>query len=207
MPGSIHANAPSVGRNARAPSENRPRRVGPAGPNVRPHSGSFSTRFRSSLDRRRRNFVGNRRRWLAGPHTSRPEKRAFAAHRLTCRHLAVFSVDRGLVFSFGGAAHQHRQDPINLRHLPFLSHPGNRHRRTAVMLVAVMILSGAAGTVYSVYDLARGRGVLVDSLAPESPLQALNAFARVMRSGELAGDESIPSPTSTRRSRNSAGGN
>ena len=46
-------------------------------------------------------------------------------------------------------------------------------RRTAVMLVAIMILSGAAGTVYSVYDLARGRGVLIDSLTPESPLRQL----------------------------------
>ena len=47
-------------------------------------------------------------------------------------------------------------------------------RRTAVLLVAVMILSGAAGTVYSVYDLARGRGILVDFVAPDSPLQALH---------------------------------
>ena len=47
-------------------------------------------------------------------------------------------------------------------------------RRTAVLLVAVMILSGAVGTVYSVYDLARGRGILIESVAPESPLQALH---------------------------------
>lgn len=47
-------------------------------------------------------------------------------------------------------------------------------RRTAVLLVAVMILSGAAGTVYSVYDLARGRGVLIESVAPDSPLQSLH---------------------------------
>src|SRR5882724_12907347 len=47
-------------------------------------------------------------------------------------------------------------------------------RRTAVMLVAVMILSGAAGTVYSVYDLARGRGVLIDSVTAESPLRMLH---------------------------------
>ena len=46
-------------------------------------------------------------------------------------------------------------------------------RRTAVMLVAVMILSGTVGTVYSVYDLARGRGVLIDFVAPESPLRRL----------------------------------
>jgi len=47
-------------------------------------------------------------------------------------------------------------------------------RRTAVLLVAVMILSGAVGTVYSVYDLARGRGILIESVAPESPLQSLH---------------------------------
>ena len=47
-------------------------------------------------------------------------------------------------------------------------------RRTAVLLVAVMILSGTAGTVYSVYDLARGRGVLIESVAPHSPLQSLH---------------------------------
>ncbi len=47
-------------------------------------------------------------------------------------------------------------------------------RRTAVLLVAMMILSAAAGTVYSVYDLARGRGVIVESLAPDSPLRALH---------------------------------
>jgi len=47
-------------------------------------------------------------------------------------------------------------------------------RRTAVLLVALMILSGAAGTVYSVYDLARGRGVLIESVAPDSPLQSLH---------------------------------
>jgi len=47
-------------------------------------------------------------------------------------------------------------------------------RRTAILLVALMILSGAAGTVYSVYDLVRGRGVLIESISPESPLQALH---------------------------------
>jgi hypothetical protein len=50
-------------------------------------------------------------------------------------------------------------------------------RRTAVLLVVVMILSGAAGTVYSVYDLARGRGIVVQSVAPESPLQSLHIRA------------------------------
>jgi hypothetical protein len=47
-------------------------------------------------------------------------------------------------------------------------------RRTAVLLVTVMILSGIAGTLYSVYDLARGRGVLINSVAPDSPLHTVN---------------------------------
>jgi hypothetical protein len=46
-------------------------------------------------------------------------------------------------------------------------------RRTSVMLVAVMILSGVAGTLYSTYDLVRGRGIIVESISPESPLQSL----------------------------------
>lgn len=50
-------------------------------------------------------------------------------------------------------------------------------RKTAVGLVAVMILSGSAGTIYSVFDLARGRGVLIESVAPESPMQALHLRA------------------------------
>ena len=44
--------------------------------------------------------------------------------------------------------------------------------KTAVRLVAIMILSGAVGTLYSVYDLARGRGVLVESVSRDSPLQS-----------------------------------
>lgn len=47
-------------------------------------------------------------------------------------------------------------------------------RRTAVLLVSLMILSGAAGTVYSLYDLLHGRGLVVESLAAESPLRSVN---------------------------------
>lgn len=47
-------------------------------------------------------------------------------------------------------------------------------RRTTVMLVAVMILSGVAGTLYSTYDLVRGRGIIVESISPDSPLQSLH---------------------------------
>ncbi len=42
-------------------------------------------------------------------------------------------------------------------------------RRTAIVLVAVMILSGVTGSLFSVYDLLRGRGVVVESLVPDSP--------------------------------------
>jgi hypothetical protein len=49
-------------------------------------------------------------------------------------------------------------------------------RRTAVLLVSMMILSGAAGTVYSLYDLLHGRGIVVESIAPESPLRSVNVL-------------------------------
>ncbi|MGI8734774.1 MAG: O-antigen ligase family protein [Pyrinomonadaceae bacterium] len=47
-------------------------------------------------------------------------------------------------------------------------------KRTAVLLVCIMILSGVAGTLYSVYDLARGRGVIVESIALDSPLRRVH---------------------------------
>ena len=47
-------------------------------------------------------------------------------------------------------------------------------RRTAVLLVSLMILSGVAGTTYSLYDLLRGRGVVVESIAPASPLRSVD---------------------------------
>ena len=46
-------------------------------------------------------------------------------------------------------------------------------RRTAGLLVSLMILSGVAGTLFSVYDLARGRGVVVESVAPDSPFRRI----------------------------------
>jgi hypothetical protein len=47
-------------------------------------------------------------------------------------------------------------------------------RRTAVLLVALMIFSGVAGTAYSLYDLLHGRGIVVESIAPESPLRSVH---------------------------------
>jgi O-antigen ligase len=50
-------------------------------------------------------------------------------------------------------------------------------RRTAVWLVAVLILSGCVGTGYSAFDLVRGRGVVVESIVPRSPFQQVGIRA------------------------------
>ena len=52
-------------------------------------------------------------------------------------------------------------------------------RRSALVMASVLILSGCVGTIYSAFDLIRGRGVVVESIAPGSPFQ---------RVGILAGD-------------------
>jgi hypothetical protein len=44
-------------------------------------------------------------------------------------------------------------------------------RGNAVFLVCVMILSGVAGSIYSIYDLLRGRGVIVEAVSSDSPLR------------------------------------
>jgi len=44
-------------------------------------------------------------------------------------------------------------------------------RRNAVFLVCIMILSGMAGSIYSIYDLLRGRGVIVEAVSNDSPLR------------------------------------
>jgi len=44
-------------------------------------------------------------------------------------------------------------------------------RRQVLVLVAILILSGCTGTLYSVFDLARGRGVVVESLTEDSPFR------------------------------------
>ncbi len=50
-------------------------------------------------------------------------------------------------------------------------------RRTALTLVAVLILSGCVGTAYSAFDLVRGRGVVIESMAPRSPFQQVGILA------------------------------
>ena len=42
-------------------------------------------------------------------------------------------------------------------------------RRAALALVGVLILSGCVGTGYSAFDLLRGRGVVIESIAARSP--------------------------------------
>lgn len=44
-------------------------------------------------------------------------------------------------------------------------------RRTALLVVALMITSGAAGVVWSVADIARGRGVIIEEMTGDSPFQ------------------------------------
>jgi hypothetical protein len=44
-------------------------------------------------------------------------------------------------------------------------------KRSALLLVALLILSGCAGALYSVFDLLRGRGVVVETIAAGSPFQ------------------------------------
>jgi hypothetical protein len=59
-------------------------------------------------------------------------------------------------------------------------------RRTALCLAGVLILSGCVGTLYSAFDLIRGRGVVVESIAPGSPFQRVGIFAgdTIWRIGE-----------------------
>ena len=43
------------------------------------------------------------------------------------------------------------------------------NRRTSLLLITLLILSGSAGAIYSAFDLLRGRGVVIESMAPDSP--------------------------------------
>ena len=46
-------------------------------------------------------------------------------------------------------------------------------RRSALVLVALLIVSGSAGALYSAFDLLRGRGVVVGSIAAGSPFNQI----------------------------------
>jgi hypothetical protein len=45
------------------------------------------------------------------------------------------------------------------------------NRRTSFLLIGLLIVSASAGALYSAFDLVRGRGVVIESIAPESPFQ------------------------------------
>jgi O-Antigen ligase len=47
-------------------------------------------------------------------------------------------------------------------------------RRMIVMMVCVMFVSGIVGTAYSVFDLVRGRGVIVQTISNDSPLRRVH---------------------------------
>ncbi len=84
-------------------------------------------RFRASLHRGSRNFTGYCRRGLAGPHDLQ-QKGGDSPDGPGSTHRLVFLLDRSLVVAFSGTAHQHRQDSIHLRGIPFLSNAGNRYQ-------------------------------------------------------------------------------
>lgn len=44
-------------------------------------------------------------------------------------------------------------------------------RRRAFVIAALMIASGAAGALWSAFEVARGRGLVVEEIAPDSPLR------------------------------------
>jgi O-Antigen ligase/PDZ domain len=46
-------------------------------------------------------------------------------------------------------------------------------RRSALILAALLIVSASAGALYSAFDLLRGRGVVVESIAPGSPFNQI----------------------------------
>jgi hypothetical protein len=50
-------------------------------------------------------------------------------------------------------------------------------RRSAVAIAVLMIVSGVAGVAASAFDLARGRGVMIEELTPESPFHELQMGA------------------------------
>ncbi|HSK64377.1 MAG TPA: O-antigen ligase family protein [Pyrinomonadaceae bacterium] len=46
-------------------------------------------------------------------------------------------------------------------------------RASALLLVAVLIVSGCVGTAYSAFDLLRGRGVVIESISERSPFRQI----------------------------------
>ncbi len=45
-------------------------------------------------------------------------------------------------------------------------------RRTAILLAGLLLASGCAGVVWSIIETVRGRGVVIETITPDSPLRA-----------------------------------
>ena len=60
-------------------------------------------------------------------------------------------------------------------------------RRAAVLIVVLLFTSGAVGVIWSIVDLTRGRGVMIEELSAESPFHELELGAgdAVWRVGEV----------------------
>ena len=72
-------------------------------------------------------------------------------------------------------------------------------RRSALLLIALLIVSGCAGALYSAFDLVRGRGVVVETDRGSTVLFTRLGFNRATRSGELVVVEFIRSRISMKR--------
>jgi O-Antigen ligase len=46
-------------------------------------------------------------------------------------------------------------------------------KRSALLLVCILIVSASSGVLYSVFDVVRGRGVVVESISPVSPFKQI----------------------------------
>jgi hypothetical protein len=76
-------------------------------------------------------------------------------------------------------------------------------KRTAVLLVALLILSGVAGSLWSVFEIMHGRGVLVEEVASASPFREAQVAAgdAVWRVGGVRVDSVAEIDEAIRRAR------
>ena len=75
---------------------------------------------------------------------------------------------------------------------------------SALALVALLIVSGSAGALYSAFDLLRGRGVVVESIAAGSPFSTGRDSTRRHDLADQSDVEFIRQPTSTNYWRSTA---
>ena len=88
-------------------------------------------------------------------------------------NLAIRSVDSRLSHLLSRAQHQHSQIAIYSYFFGLLLNSSCCYSPTAVLMISLMVLSAVTGTLFSVFDLTRGRGVVVATIAPESPFRKI----------------------------------